>query len=292
MISVIIDNFNYARFLGPAIDSALAQNYPDKEVIVVDDGSTDESAQIVHGYGDRIIPLLKENGGQASAFNAVFSRSKGDLLCLLDADDVWLPGKLEEVIALAGQFPRASALFHRCRKIDADGNLLPERARPREVLRGNIRKRVRRSGGAWPFPPTSALCFRRDFLRQIMPMPEQALRICADQYLTALAPFLGDVAGSPRTLMHYRIHDRNAWAAAPRNLTDDLRQHEVLVDIVNQALSRLAINDRIRLDDQLYYRLLKYRLGEDSLPSFIRHALVWPGEKFTTRMKILLKNIC
>ena len=71
-----------------------------------------------------------------------------------------------------------------------------------------------------------------------------------------------------------------------------LRQHEVLVDIVNQALSRLAINDRIRLDDQLYYRLLKYRVGEDSLLGFIRHALVWPGEKFTTRMKILLKKIC
>jgi glycosyltransferase involved in cell wall biosynthesis len=291
MISVIIDNFNYARFLRAAIDSALAQTCADKEVIVVDDGSTDESAQIIHSYGDRIIPVLKQNAGQASAFNAGFAKGRGDVICLLDADDVWVTGKLSEIAALAERFPEASTLFHRCTKINGDGNCLPQAPRPREIVRGNIRDRVRRSGGAWPFPPTSALCFRREFLRQIMPIPEPPLRICADLYLATLAPFFGEVAGSPSSLMHYRIHDRNAWAATRRNLNDDLRRHEILVDLINQTLSRARIDDRIRLEDQLYYRLLKYRLGEESLLSLIRHTLVWPGERFTTRMKILLTNI-
>jgi len=76
-VSIIIDNYNYGRFLGEAIDSALAQTYPHVEVIVVDDGSTDNSREVIAKYGDRIIPVLKENGGQASAFNAGLLRPRG-----------------------------------------------------------------------------------------------------------------------------------------------------------------------------------------------------------------------
>src|SRR3954454_14414573 len=88
--SVIINNFNYARFLADAIDSALAQTHPNTEVIVVDDGSTDESASVIAAYGDRIAPVLKGNGGQASAYNAGYERSSGDIVCFLDADDMLL----------------------------------------------------------------------------------------------------------------------------------------------------------------------------------------------------------
>jgi cellulose synthase/poly-beta-1,6-N-acetylglucosamine synthase-like glycosyltransferase len=98
LASIIIDNYNYGRLLKDAIDSALAQTYRNTEVIVVDDGSTDNSREIIAGYGDRIIPVLKENGGQASALNAGFAVSQGDVILFLDADDVLLPTAAENAM--------------------------------------------------------------------------------------------------------------------------------------------------------------------------------------------------
>src|SRR5436853_3004216 len=79
-VSIIINNYNYGRFLRDAIDSALGQGYPNTEVVVVDDGSSDDSRDIIASYGNRIIPVLKVNGGQASAFNAGFEASGGDVI--------------------------------------------------------------------------------------------------------------------------------------------------------------------------------------------------------------------
>ncbi len=91
LASVIVNNYNYERFLREAIDSALNQTYRNTEVIVVDDGSTDGSLEIIASYGHRIIPLLKGNGGQNSGLNAGFSLSRGDVILFLDSDDVLFP---------------------------------------------------------------------------------------------------------------------------------------------------------------------------------------------------------
>src|SRR5688572_2252661 len=91
LASVVINNFNYGRFLGSAIESALAQTYPQIEVIVVDDGSTDESRSVIASFARRIKSVLKENGGQASALNAGFKASQGGVIIFLDADDTLLP---------------------------------------------------------------------------------------------------------------------------------------------------------------------------------------------------------
>src|SRR5215207_9122886 len=90
-VSIVVNNYNYARFLGEAIDSALAQTHPDTEVVVVDDGSTDHSREVIAGYGDRVVPVSKENGGQASAFNAALPVTRGEVVLFLDADDQLLP---------------------------------------------------------------------------------------------------------------------------------------------------------------------------------------------------------
>ena len=85
LVSIVIDNFNYGRFLGAAIDSALAQTYPHVELIVVDDGSTDDSREVISSYGDRVSAVFKPNGGHASAFNAGFRASHGCIVMFLDA---------------------------------------------------------------------------------------------------------------------------------------------------------------------------------------------------------------
>jgi glycosyltransferase involved in cell wall biosynthesis len=87
MASVIISSFNYGTFLREAIESALNQTYTHTQVIVVDDGSTDDSPEIIASYGQQITSILKPNGGQASVLNAGFAVSSGDIIVFLDSDD-------------------------------------------------------------------------------------------------------------------------------------------------------------------------------------------------------------
>ena len=97
LASIVINNYNYGRFLPEAIESALGHTYPNTEVIVVDDGSTDNSREVISKYGSRVISVLKANGGQGSAFNAGFAASKGDLIFFLDSDDFFYPEKVASI---------------------------------------------------------------------------------------------------------------------------------------------------------------------------------------------------
>src|ERR1041385_7754181 len=100
LANVIVLNYNYGRFLREAIDGALNQTYRNTEVVVVDDGSTDDSRDIISSYGQRVIAVLKSNGGMASTLNAGFAASRGKLLLFLDADDVLLPDALSQAVPL------------------------------------------------------------------------------------------------------------------------------------------------------------------------------------------------
>jgi glycosyltransferase involved in cell wall biosynthesis len=104
-VDIVIDNYNYGRYLGAAIDSALAQSHPSVRVIVVDDGSEDSSRDVIASYGQHISSVLKENGGQASAFNAGFERSTSEIVIFLDADDELEPHTAGRVAALFAEDP-------------------------------------------------------------------------------------------------------------------------------------------------------------------------------------------
>jgi len=94
LISVVIPAFNREAFLGEAIDSAIVQTYPNIEIIVVDDGSTDRTPEVAAGYGDRVVLLRQANAGASAARNTGIGRARGELIALLDSDDRWLPDKL------------------------------------------------------------------------------------------------------------------------------------------------------------------------------------------------------
>lgn len=94
-VSVVIAAFNAARWIGETLDSVLAQTYRDFEVIVIDDGSTDETADVVALYGRKVHYFHRENGGQPSARNVGIRAARGSYIAFIDADDLWLPNKLE-----------------------------------------------------------------------------------------------------------------------------------------------------------------------------------------------------
>src|SRR5919198_2354777 len=113
VVSIIITNYNYGHFLGEAIESALAQTHGHVEVIVVDDGSTDNSRKIIRQYGDRILPVLKQNAGQASAFNVGFRRASGSAIIFLDADDVLDRDTAARVAAAFASRPELAKVHYR-----------------------------------------------------------------------------------------------------------------------------------------------------------------------------------
>jgi glycosyltransferase involved in cell wall biosynthesis len=266
-VSILINNYNYERYLREAIDSALNQTYPNTEVIVVDDGSTDNSREIIAIYENKIIPVYKENGGQASALNAGFAVSRGEIVCLLDSDDVWLPQKVEKVVEAFCSYPGAAVVYHTVQNIDEAGTPNGKPWPPYNPIKGNISSQVARTGGWWPFPPSTALSFSRKFLRKVMNVPEGEYRICADTYLADLAPFWGEVVGIDQVLSHYRLHTSNNWSNPSGDQEDvkgirDLQYYELRVGVLNGCLKRLGIDLEVSLADHWPYQLHKYKLGK------------------------------
>jgi glycosyltransferase involved in cell wall biosynthesis len=99
LVSIIMPSFNTVAYIGEAIDSVISQDYPNKEIIIVDDGSTDGTVDVVRGYGDRVRLLHTQRGGPAVARNAGIAAASGKYIAFNDSDDVWLPGRLRIQVA-------------------------------------------------------------------------------------------------------------------------------------------------------------------------------------------------
>jgi glycosyltransferase involved in cell wall biosynthesis len=280
LVSILINNYNYGRFLREAIDSALSQTYSNTEVIVVDDGSTDDSRDVIASYGARIIPVLKENGGQASAFNAGFAVARGEWICLLDSDDIWAPTKVEAMVEAARSSPDAALIYHMMQPVSAD--LLPVgKTAPRGLFRGDVSSKVRTSGGWWSAPPTSGLCFSRDAVLKMGSVPESDFRICADAYLCTIAPFLGPLVGVAACLAMRRLHNSNSFTGrAPRAGGDGpedvawLEWHQRLLEKmvldVNSRLEELRVGAVLDVRRHRLHRLTEHRLKRAGRASLLR----------------------
>jgi GT2 family glycosyltransferase len=234
LASVVIDNYNYAAFVDRAIESALAQTWPHVEVVVVDDGSTDDSRAVIERYRDRITIVTKANGGQGSAVNAGFAASHGDLVCFLDADDELVPDAIAR--AAAALTTGVAKVHFRLEVIDAGGRPLRYRSpTTRERLgEGDVRDELIRRG-RYVTPVMSGNVFARAALAEILPVPEDEFRLCADGYLVTAAPFAGRVAAVDAALGRYRVHHANRWSTAAVDadrlaalIDHDERKHAVI----------------------------------------------------------------
>ena len=124
-VSVVIPTYNCARYLGQAIDSVLAQTYADLEVIVMDDCSRDNTAEVAFAYGSRIRYLRQENSGLPAARNRAIEAAGGELIALLDADDWWEPSKLERQVALIDADSDVALVYTDLRVVYDDGRVIP-----------------------------------------------------------------------------------------------------------------------------------------------------------------------
>ena len=242
-VDIVIDNYNYARFLPQAIDSALAQSHPKVRVIVVDDGSADDSREAIAAYGDQVVAVLKENGGHASAFNAGLERCQGEVVIFLDADDLLKPGAAAQAAAVFAADERVAKVQSRMEVVDAEGRPTGLFKPPPHVPMPNGDVRAEELGQPFDLPwvPTSANAFRRQALVRIGAIPEAEFRMCAERYLVHLTALVGRVVSLDEVAASYRVHGDNSYESLQPRLDLDRLRLTIRVDAAtSQGLLRLA----------------------------------------------------
>jgi glycosyltransferase involved in cell wall biosynthesis len=210
-VACLINNYNYADFIGDAVDSALRQTVPFDEIIVVDDGSTDGSLELLerrYGQNPRVQILAKQNQGQLSCFNEGFARSTGDIVFFLDADDVYEPNHVEQSLAVYCRDPGIDFVFCGHRLFGQRDGVQLRFPEDRDLGYSVILTAYLRE---WIGAPTSCLSMRRSILERILPLPFlQAWRTRADDCLV----FGASLAGARKYYLaepsvRYRVHPGN-----------------------------------------------------------------------------------
>lgn len=245
LVSILINNYNYGRFVGEAIRSALSQNYWPVEVVVVDDGSTDNSKSVIAEFGKEIKPVFKKNEGQSSAFNSGFAKSSGEIVCLLDADDLFLPNKVERVVN-AYKDPGIGWCVHPLQAVNVSGQAIRGPLDVRYTTgRYDFRKQYLHGKPTFWAAPTSGLTFRRGVLAKLLPMPRH-IRITADNYLTFSFPAFAPGFYISECLSLQRIHGSNAYTA-----NQDERLKAQIQMSIAEAL-RDSVPELARLSNRLF----------------------------------------
>ena len=211
LISVIIPTHNYGAFIRETIESVFLQDYPTDrvELIIVDDGSTDNTKEIVQEYAGRVTYLYEEHRGVAAARNKGMSLANGEIITFLDADDVWVSGRTRRVAETFNKYPDMGIVYHTFDVIDSGGRtvyknfygtFLAKKNHSGPLLTRIIKGHV--------FCGGSSFSFRRALLKELYPIPED-MRRGVDFYLTAVASCYAQAVYLPEILGKYRLHHKN-----------------------------------------------------------------------------------
>jgi hypothetical protein len=259
-LSVIIANYNYRDFVGSAISSALAVEWPDKEVIVVDDASTDDSRSVIDGFRGKVAAYFRPKSHQLGAHIFGFEQSTGDVIIFLDADDLLEPDVMLEVATVWR--PGVSKVQYRMNLIDAaggqTGTAIPQF--PRRDDSEKLRRTFLRTMG-YTTPPGSGNAYSRDFVRRAFAIAPSTIAE-SDAVLLTLAPIMGDILTVRRPLARYRIHATNTMlmhaldaAKIRRQLQQDAQLALLFATVSWQLNLPPARNPLSRNFNHLQYRL-------------------------------------
>jgi glycosyltransferase involved in cell wall biosynthesis len=230
--SIILSNYNYGSFLGESVASALSQDAADVEVIIVDDGSTDGSREIATAFEASARVLLQPNGGHASAMNAGYRASSGDLVIFLDADDRLRSSCVSTVQRHWDH--KFSKLHFGLSVIDATGQPCGYSYSRDNLPSGDLRASVAMTGLV-ASAPSSGNVFARWFLDEVMPIPETDWRAGPDVYLFNLAALYGEIGSIADLLGEYRIHSSNT--------SNPIRNNRLRLSVLSQNIAREVTTD-------------------------------------------------
>lgn len=272
LVSIIINNYNYERFLPEAIDSAINQTSQNTEVIVVDDCSTDNSRDVIAYYGDKIISVYhQKNGKQAAAFNSGFAISKGEIIIFLDADDYLYPNAVESIVSVWK--PNLAKVHYRLEVVDTYrkplGFSYPQGGT--QLSSGEVWRTILELGN-YQGVATSGNAINRKALEQVFPISDE-YKLTADDYLSMLIPFYGEIVAIETPLAAYRIHTSNQWALATvtaerfhRFVRHDLQNYQLLLKKAEELNYEVAKDLEIRSFGRLWSRMASFRLNPQNHP--------------------------
>jgi glycosyltransferase involved in cell wall biosynthesis len=237
LVTVVVTNHDYGRFLGRGLDSLLAQTYEHVEIVVVDDGSTDDSPAVIDRYRGRIVGLLCDHSGQPASFNRGFAASHGDVVCFMDSDDWFLPNKIETVVRVLREHPEVVGCFH-ARTLET-----PQGSEPVPLgLEGVVDARHELAQGRPPFigTVTSGIVLRRTALDRMLPFPETEGTGVQDHALKWGGLALGPVYFLDDALTVQVMHGANASDRAELHRVDNYLQNALYFDDRFPELHRLS----------------------------------------------------
>lgn len=264
-VSVVIPAYNHSAFLGGTLQSVFEQHLRPVEVIVVDDGSTDRTGDVLRMYGNRLLVLSQPNRGVAAARNAGAAAASGALLAFLDADDVWLPTKLERQVARVLLEPELGLVHCGVQEIDSGGRVLGIRLDglegwiSREMLL--FRRGVILGGGSAAIVPRAVFEHVGGF--------DEGLSTSADWDLYYRIARRYRVGFVPEALVRYRVHSGNMHRNVHVMARDMLKAYANAFSERDSELQRVRHLAYGRLHSMLAGSF--FRAGEYGL--FLRHAL-------------------
>ena len=265
-ISVVISSYNYAHFLGETIQSVLAQTCPAREVIVIDDGSSDDSVAVARSFGDRVRVVEQENGGVCVARNNGARLATGDVLAFLDSDDIWLPRKLERQAEAFSSDPEVGLVSCGIRFFNPRGETIVEY---NEGKSGWCAKDILLYKEPVLNTTASAVAVRRDVFEAAGGFdPRRELFAAEDREFASRAARLAKIAFVPEILVDYRIHGANGHL--------NIRQMDRALFFAYEKIFSGADEETLRLRRESYGNLHRMLAGcyfrANDFPLFVRHA--------------------
>jgi Glycosyl transferase family 2 len=213
-LSVLIDTYDHEKYIDVAIRSVLAQEGVGSaaiDIVVVDDGSTDRTEEIVRRFGSVVRYYRKANGGQASAFNSGIRLCEGDIICFLDGDDWWHRNKLKVVLNTFLENPAICGIGHGFWEVDeVSGSRIPNGPPGPIAIDFTSHSSISLFHKHGSCLGTSRLAMKRSAALALLDIPEP-LVFEADEYMFTLLPTLGEVVILPEVLTYYRIHGANLF---------------------------------------------------------------------------------
>jgi hypothetical protein len=281
LASIVIINHNYGRFLCAAIESALDQDATAHEVIVVDDGSVDDSRSIIAAYGNRVRPVFKEAGGHVSAVNAGYAACNGEFVIFLDADDTLY----RNCLTMVSRYWRPGIAKVQYRLDTIDGTGVDQRYAfpyfPSDLSPETVRTQSRRFG-VYPWTVSSGNAFARSFLDRLLPIDAAVVYRSPDGYLSKMAPIFGDIVSLQEVLGAYRVHGNNTWAQSKTGFKVETVIRWLKFDMVLQAQFEKTAREQgvpvvagsnTKSTQHLEYRFLAYRFAPAESPYPLDEAL-------------------